>query len=474
MMYSNKEIKTSLRKYMESSGTGTIDEQAIIDILDEGADRDFDKASQKVKEIRQQFGVKRAIPDWLRMLTFRLIYDCMVSDKQVTSSDKKQETLLAALGFNKKVFDGTSWKMYSPEMKIRQSRFNPVDLPFTYAEVESNPIYVAMLHNIISESRVATNVFVDVFGKMGYVPAFCAEGYAHKLLFAENNKEFYQYYLGLTDKPTKAYKVLLIYQRWLAELQEKEKALPIKDDDFIENQFQGYVTAAYLCNLKELEKDEDFYEYAIVKFCNMCFNRPYWEGKNIYSEDCYVETNYGHKNIQRFLDISKEDFLTYAKALKKVQYVGISDEIVDEFAESIRGYERLDEYLRTKKYDNKPLLYLDAPKFGEFDKYKLGSFDYMDMIKALVNYDGDWILITKNYNQGDGSEVYTEKNVIDCMKDSERNIYMYQYLPADANKVRSIKIITSIDCDSFTQQYFKSRYGLKLKAGDQFKKQRLV
>ena len=183
-MYSPEEIKVALRKYIDSTGDTSIDEQSIINILDQGADRDFNMAAPTIKSIRENYGVKKSIPMWLRMLTFRLIYDCMASDKQIPSLDKKQETLLSALGFNKKVFDSTSWKMYSPEMKLRQSRFNPVNFPFSYAEVESNPIYVAMLHHLISEARVLTDTFVDVFGKMGTVPAFCANGYTHKLLYS--------------------------------------------------------------------------------------------------------------------------------------------------------------------------------------------------------------------------------------------------------------------------------------------------
>lgn len=226
-MYGSKEIKIALRKYIASTGNKTIDEQSVIDILDKGRNSDFYASSKVIKEIRQQFGVGQSIPEWLRMLTFRLIYDYLsIEYEKKIAYDSKEEnrkkrkfykmptqiSLLEALGLNKKVFDRTSsWKMYSPEMKLRQSRYKALSIPFTYAETETKPIYVAMLHHIISESRVATDTFVDVFGKMGYVPAFCAEGYAKKVMLTPNADLFTKYYKGITDNPIKTYELIQGY-----------------------------------------------------------------------------------------------------------------------------------------------------------------------------------------------------------------------------------------------------------------------
>lgn len=107
--------------------------------MDKGRNRDFYASSKVIKEIRQQFGVGQSIPEWLRMLTFRLIYDYLsIEYEKKIAYDSKEEnrkkrkfykmptqiSLLEALGLNKKVFDRTSsWKMYSPEMKLRQSRY---------------------------------------------------------------------------------------------------------------------------------------------------------------------------------------------------------------------------------------------------------------------------------------------------------------------------------------------------------------
>ena len=91
-MYGSKEIKIALRKYIASTGNKTIDEQSVIDILDKGRNRDFYASSKVIKEIRQQFGVGQSIPEWLRMLTFRLIYDYLsIEYEKKIAYDSKEE-----------------------------------------------------------------------------------------------------------------------------------------------------------------------------------------------------------------------------------------------------------------------------------------------------------------------------------------------------------------------------------------------
>ena len=58
-MYSPEEIKVALRKYIASTGDTSIDEQSIINILDQGADRDFNMVAQTIKSIRENYGVKK-------------------------------------------------------------------------------------------------------------------------------------------------------------------------------------------------------------------------------------------------------------------------------------------------------------------------------------------------------------------------------------------------------------------------------
>lgn len=269
-MYSSKEIKIALRKYIESTGNKTIDEQSVIDILDEGADRDFDKASQIVKEIRQQYKNNSVIPEWLRMLAFRLVYDYMTIeytkkmeyDNEPENKKKRkvykvlsQNKLIEAIGFNKKVFDKTSnWNIYSPYVKWKQSQYNALSIPVAYAEIVSNPIYVAMLHHIISESRIITDTFVDVFGKMGYVSAVCANGYAHNIFYTQDADTYKRYYDGMTKDPNCTYEFIYHYGERAKQFLDEPSEKTGRDrlDEF-EAKFYDYQAIRLLCGMPELE-----------------------------------------------------------------------------------------------------------------------------------------------------------------------------------------------------------------------------
>lgn len=479
-MYSEKEIELSLRKYIASTGNTAIDEQSIVRILRAGVNRNFDDASKVVKSVRQPFGVKRRIPEWLQMLTFRLIYDCMASDKQVTVLPKKQEVLLDALGFNKKVFDCTSsWNMYSPVMKLRQRNFEPVDFPFTYAEVESNPIYVAMIHHLVSEARVATNTFVDMFGKMGYIPAFCAEGYTNKLIFVHNNHAWDKYYCGVTQRPTKTYSILQEYMRPIDEvLKEKynEAGRDIKIGDIISG--MSFIRNFY---------SNDFSEHAAARFCHMCFSKPYWENRNVEpdSEERFIMEDYSSiKKAKKFIGISKDEFVSYAKALKKVKYIDTSDTLVSMF---VKHLDKLDEcnelyidYDFSKEVGielericghEKPFLYVDAPKYGEYKKFDFDSETYMILIESLLYYEGDWILTFKNYNhdrEDADMETYTQNDFRQHLKSSKRPLYEYKYTTNDRNVRNGISFITTINFDELTKTQFEKKYQMKLTHGEKF------
>ena len=99
--------------------------------------------------------------------------------KQLASKDNTytQTQLLEYLGLPKDVFKEKYWNMYSPDMKLQQEEYDNLFLPFNYAQVECNHIYRAMIHHIICSAVVPTDTIVDVFGKLGLVPALCANGY---------------------------------------------------------------------------------------------------------------------------------------------------------------------------------------------------------------------------------------------------------------------------------------------------------
>ncbi|PWE83311.1 hypothetical protein [Agathobacter rectalis] len=511
-MYGSKEIKIALRKYIASTGNKTIDEQSVVDILDGGADRDFDKASQIVKEIRHQFRVGQSIPEWLRMLTFRLIYDYLsIEYEKKMEYDSKEEnrkkrkfykmptqiSLLEALGLNKKVFDRTSsWNMYSPEMKLRQSKYKALSIPFTYAETETKPIYVAMLHHIISESRIITDTFVDVFGKMGYVPAFCAEGYAKKVMFTPNADLFKKYYKGITDNPIKTYDLIQRYGDIAKEILGSLDGLRgrAKLEEF-ERRFYDYKAVRVLCSIKEPEtkknddcnkkmsetKADDFCEYAALKFCDMCFNMPYWKQGSIIDGE-YVQRFDSQKAINKVFEITLDDFLAYANALKKVDCRNADDfEVVQHF---LYNYDNLDDIdiseqefekiFKKLNLDKKSLLYVDIPKYKEYDRYDLDNYSdgetalkiEENIMSFLFRYEGDWIMTLKEYSLGDKKAHNHYNDIIRILRTFHRKLYIYKCSIEDPNISTSISFATTINFDMLLAEEFEDKYHIKVYNAD--------
>lgn len=497
-MYSSKEIKIALRKYIASTGNNTIDEQSVIDILDKGRDRDFYASSKVIKEIRQQFGVGQSIPEWLRMLTFRLIYDYLsIEYEKKIAYDSKEEnrkkrkfykmptqiSLLEALGLNKKVFDRTSsWKMYSPEMKLRQSRYKVLSIPFTYAETETKPIYVAMLHHIISESRVVTDTFVDVFGKMGYVPAFCAEGYAKKVMFTPNADLFRKYYKGITDNPIKTYELIQGYGDIAKEILESLDGLWGRDKlNEFERRFYNYKTVPILCGMKELKTEHDFCKYAALKFCDMCFNMPYWKQGSIIDGE-YVKRFDSQKAINKVFEITLDDFLTYANALKKVDCRNADDfGVVQHF---LYNYDNLNAFHMSEwkfekifediNLDKKSLLYVDIPKYREYDRYDSDNYSNDEtalkieenIMSFLFRYEGDWIMTLKEYSFNDEDAHDHYNDIIKMLKDSHRKLYIYKCSIADPNISTGISFVTTINFDKLLVKEFEDKYHIKVYNAD--------
>lgn len=511
-MYDSKEIKIALRKYIASTGNKTIDEQSVIDILDEGADRDFYASSKVIKEIRQQYGVGQSIPEWLRMLTFRLIYDYLsIEYEKKMEYDSKEEnrkkrkfykmstqiSLLEALGLNKKVFDKTSsWNMYSPEMKLRQSKYKALSIPFTYAETETKPMYVAMLHHIISESRIITDTFVDVFGKMGYVPAFCAEGYAKKVMFTPNADLFKKYYKGITDNPIKTYDLIQRYGDIAKEILGSLDDLRGRDKlEEFERRFYDYKAVRVLCGIKEPEtkknddcnkkmsetKADDFCEYAALKFCDMCFNMPYWKHGSIIDGE-YVQRFDSQKAINKVFEITLDDFLAYANALKKVDCRNADDfEVVQHF---LYNYDNLDDIdiseqefekiFKKLNLDKKSLLYVDIPKYKEYDRYDLDNYSddetalkiEENIMSFLFRYEGDWIMTLKEYSLGDKKAHNHYNDIIRILRTFHRKLYIYKCSIEDPNISTGTSFVTTINFDMLLAEKFEDKYHIKVYYGD--------
>ena len=94
-------------------------------------------------------------------------------------------------------------------------------------------------------------------------------------------------------------------------------------------------------------------------------------------------------------------------------------------------------------------------------------------MESLLLYDGDWILTFKRYNSSreyTDDERYALNDFEERMKASERPLFEYKFLTNDRNVRNSISFITTIDFDELTAPEFKSKYNIKLKTNDTFKK----
>ena len=536
-MYSSKEIKIALRKYIASTGNKTIDEQSVIDILDEGADRDFDKASQIVKEIRQQYKNNSVIPEWLRMLAFRLVYDYMTIeytkkmeyDNEPENKKKRkvykvlsQNKLIEAIGFNKKVFDKTSsWNIYSPYAKWQQSQYNALNIPVAYAEIVSNPIYVAMLHHIISESRVVTDTFVDIFGKMGYVSAVCANGYAHNIFYTQDADTYKRYYDGMTKNPNCTYEFIYNYGERAKQFLDEPSEKTGRDrlDEF-EAKFYDYQSIRLLCGIPELEvsikkakndegeeleksqeqleEEEKIYnsKYAALRFITLCYQTPYWKKNNIKYDKLsgeYVEKFSSLKQIKKVFDITEDSFVAYANALKKTEYREYEDNLLVDLMtnyNNIKGENDVKDIVKNifklLGIDEKALLFVDIPKYNEYYRYGFDteilekevdgkkrswlSDEEKDttqeredsIINFLLDYDGDWVMTLKGYSFGNTDANKHYNDIIRKMRESHRNCYIYKCSNEDHNISTAISFITSINFDELSADEFKAKYNIEV------------
>lgn len=124
-------------------------------------------------------------PEWFKIVVWRIIYNELKTNPQARQTELIEDNI----NLPKDVFGKKYWNMYSPDMKLQQEEYDNLFLPFNYAQVECNHIYRAMIHHIICSAVVPTDTIVDVFGKLGLVPALCANGYKNKKVCV-NEREY--------------------------------------------------------------------------------------------------------------------------------------------------------------------------------------------------------------------------------------------------------------------------------------------
>lgn len=185
-------------------------------------DSNIDTISKEIGGLRSVYKNTQPIGMWLRMLIFEVIFRYL-SNK---NHKMKQGEILEIMGLSKDVFS-KHWKMYSPDFKVKQSEIINIDNGFARDEVESDKIYLAMLHYVCGYSEIETDTFIDVFGKMGIVPMVCARGYKYRHVITR--------YSYLTDfqkglsKPVNVYKEIHQVQKQLVQENLKSKKKFIQD-----------------------------------------------------------------------------------------------------------------------------------------------------------------------------------------------------------------------------------------------------
>ncbi len=195
-----KELRSEIRRYFSEEKCS---ESIILNVLNDAEsiinEKSIKTACQAIRKYvefpdkngKPLYPQKTRLPYWIKLLVFVKIYQILNGpDCPIGQSD-----LLKDMGLPSDIFREKYWDMYSPDLKVRQNNYENIHFPFAHAEVESNEIFRAMIHHMVKYSKVYTDTFVDMFGKLGIIPLFCAKGYSHREIWLNTErKEDYWYY----------------------------------------------------------------------------------------------------------------------------------------------------------------------------------------------------------------------------------------------------------------------------------------
>ena len=361
---------------------------------------DFERQIALLKQERIQYHNTQSIPDNFRQKIFDVIYEYL---SQNSNPRHTQSDILREIGLSPDIFT-KHWNMYSPDMKVRQSRFECVGLPFRYSEVESDERNIELIHKIVSSSKKPTDTFIDTFGHLGVIPIACAKGYKKRLLWT--NDDAIKLFHKALSCPVKVFKLIVQHQKAVAMILDGTKHIGRNSNADVDNELRKYFdlvsTRVYTGKQKETV---NIYDFAADFFFVCCMSAEYWINRNSYivnrssSEDdkiakmylvpkllkeddvpvSFTNTIWGIINrANSFIAISKQAFMAYAKQFQKIQLS--VDNIDGAFSKR-----------------NAPMLYIDPPKFiSEFERYNFNTKKYMTLLSKLCDYEGEWIWVWKN------------------------------------------------------------------------------
>ena len=400
---------------------------------------------------------KEETPKWICMLVNMVINKHIKEVKNYYS----QPTLLDEMSLYDDIFGKKNWRMYSPNMKILQSKYKSIDLPFNHSEIESNDIFRAMIHHMVCYSTVLSDTFVDVFGKLGVIPATCANGYKSRQVWLDENdyKILCVFVLALEKKSTVC-KILRELQYEIMHAVDKVETKNEKGETVIDIYFNVKDNVSKLIglavglelNIRDMTKEEvhnnivnngswgfDIYKFAACFIIQQYFASEYWMDsrlskvytgkiKNVDSEN--DGENVGLDFIMKehplkILDEKSQNDITDMKECLSAELVSrittqrVNSFVKEDFSEIIdclydsytaKGFsiENIDAITAINKMDDLfcftelddtfDLLYVDVPKFiREQERFGFSTEEYGILFDVLTNYKGDWILTWKNF-----------------------------------------------------------------------------
>ena len=128
--------------------------------------------------------------------------------------------------------------------------------------------------------------------------------------------------------------------------------------------------------------------------------------------------------------------------------------------------------------DKKSLLYVDIPKYKEYDRYDLDNYSddetalkiEENIMSFLFRYEGDWIMTLKEYSFNDEDAHDHYNDMIKMLMDSHRKLYIYKCSIEDSNISTGISFVTTINFDKLLVKEFEDKYHIKVYNADKGEK----
>ena len=511
-----KELRSEIRRYFSEEKCS---ESIILNVLNDAEsiinEKSIKTACQAIikyvefpdKNGKPLYPQKTRLPYWIKLLVFVKIYQILNGpDCPIGQSD-----LLKDMGLPSDIFREKHWDMYSPDLKVRQNNYENIHFPFAHAEVESNEIFRAMIHHMVKYSKVYTDTFVDMFGKLGIIPLFCAKGYSHREIWlnTERNYKIMMIFKKAMQKPMKVIKRIKKVQRDLLRTNNNdERAAELY-------RYLGFAAAMSLTisgldfqTIKLIYKGKDspsfdIYDFAAYYIIQNIITPGYWEDKNLTvikdGEKPHIKATLKNISTREIVKFAKISFDCDTKASDGIQEKDAAG--IQRYAKALNKKACAIGYVDVKKYleyshNMRALLYIDPPKYlREEKRFQFGYDDYCNLFEMLNVYEGDWILVWKNYveispsrasqsiysglhtqdrieqdddwiEEDDGSPPKPCQNQMSTLYamleaiNKQRSIHVFRFHNSDPKHPNSVLFFTTIDFLNIGVEEFERKYGV--------------